>query len=266
MSSKEYYKTDGVTIIPATEDDIPALIKIHTAAFRSDLFSILMLLNRDEDAHQNLMRKSIDHWFADPHTQIIKAVDHDTGQILGWACWALKGAESDEVEKGEGKDEGAGKQKASSQPGEANATEETPPPPPPKPETQKDPARILGGLMAKEMIKWESVHLKPLKKYWVLEALSTDPSVQGRGVGSKLVQWGIETADAVNPGLACYAHASPAGHGLYARAGFEEDDRSEFDLSEWAPGGKGGGRGWGVYVFRYMLRPAGGIVGGGRGE
>lgn len=101
-------------------------------------------------------------------------------------------------------------------------------------------------------MRWEAAHLGGTRAYLVLQALATEPAYQGRGIGSRLVQWGVERAEA--QGLACWAHASPAGHSLYARAGFEELGRSDYDLAAWAPGGRAGGRGWGVYTFRYMLR------------
>jgi hypothetical protein len=83
----------AVTVTSATLNDVPALIEIHTSAFKSDLFSNLMLSNRSEDAHQGLMRKSVDNWTEDPCAQILKAIDID-GRILGWACWILKPAQT----------------------------------------------------------------------------------------------------------------------------------------------------------------------------
>ncbi|KFY84573.1 hypothetical protein V500_09199 [Pseudogymnoascus sp. VKM F-4518 (FW-2643)] len=249
-------------LAPATANDIPALVRVHTAAFKSDQFSHLMLLQRPDDAHQTLMQKSIDYWFADAHAQIIKAVDTD-GQVVGWACWILRDATSDLVGKTEKADSLAALKQEASQ-GSAQMTFKTPQEKLDAPiqgvtspsgvqSTTQDPARALGGLMGKETVKWEDKYLRG-KKCLVLQALVTDPSCQGRGFGTQLIHWGTDKADAED--LQCWAHASPSGHSLYTRAGFEEVGRSDFDLAEWAPGGKGGGRGWGNYIFRYMLRPA----------
>ncbi|KAK2062008.1 hypothetical protein LY76DRAFT_589863 [Colletotrichum caudatum] len=104
------------------------------------------------------------------------------------------------------------------------------------------------------MTSWEGRHLCG-KKCVVLQALATDPRDQRRGVATELVRHGLE--EVVDPqGLPCWVHASPASRNVYVKAGFEEAGRSDYDLDEWAPGGKGGNRGWGRYTFRYMLRPA----------
>jgi ribosomal protein S18 acetylase RimI-like enzyme len=249
-------------LAPATANDIPALIRVHTAAFKSDLFSHLMLLQRPDDAHQILMQKSLDYWFADAHAQIIKAVD-TKGEVVGWACWVLREATSDLVGKTEKADSSAALKQESGQ-DSAKSTVKTPlekvkassqkgVTPSGVQSTTQDPARALGALMGRETVRWEEKYLKG-KKCLVLQALVTDPSCQGRGFGTQLVHWGTDKADIED--LPCWAHASPAGHSLYTKARFEEVGKSDFDLAEWAPGGKGGGRGWGIYTFRYMLRPA----------
>jgi hypothetical protein len=53
-------KEAGIFLVHVTSNDVPALVKVHTAAFKSDQFSNLMLLNRDENAHQTLMHRSIE--------------------------------------------------------------------------------------------------------------------------------------------------------------------------------------------------------------
>lgn len=58
-----------------------------------------------------------------------------------------------------------------------------------------------------------------------------DPDYQGRGIGGKLMQRGMELVDA--DGRDCYVEASAAGVGVYRRAGFEV--REELPL-ETAPG------------------------------
>lgn len=52
--------------------------------------------------------------------------------------------------------------------------------------------------------------------------------------------------------LPCWVHASPVGHHLYAKAGFQELGRSEYDLERFDDGNGS----WGQYIFRYMQRPA----------
>ncbi|KAJ0161805.1 hypothetical protein CTA2_5579 [Colletotrichum tanaceti] len=263
----------AVSIVSATPDDMAELVKLHTAAFRSDLFSNLMLLNRPADTHQLLMLKSIDHWFGDVNTHLIKAVAAD-GQMVGWACWALKGVDGYQAGNSD-----RGDTSPAANPEATNPNQEGPVTEDPsemaaavrgkRPETSsggrvlsgqsmtQDPARRLGGLMREETVRREHEYLDG-KKYVALQALATDPSRRGCGIGSRLIQWVVDKAD-VN-GLPCWAHASPAGNSLYARAGFQQLDKTDFNLAEWAPGGREGNRGWGTYTFRYMLRPAKALV------
>ena len=79
-----------------------------------------------------------------------------------------------------------------------------------------------------------------------------DPAAQGHGVGTALVRWVTDEAD--KQGICCWLQSSPVAHSLYLRKGFKEVGSLELDLSEFAPGGKEGGWGWGVYKYRYMLR------------
>ncbi|KAK6069462.1 acetyltransferase [Seiridium cupressi] len=83
-------------------------------------------------------------------------------------------------------------------------------------------------------------------------ALITHPQWQCKGIGAQLVQWGTTRADA--EGLASWAHASPSGHGVYLRAGFEELDASDYDLDRYLPEEEQGEPKWGTYTFRYMMR------------
>lgn len=55
--------------------------------------------------------------------------------------------------------------------------------------------------------------------------LGVHPSQQGKGLGSKLLKWGLTRADA--EGMEVYLSASPAGRPLYLKYGFREVDTFE---------------------------------------
>ncbi|KAK5166502.1 uncharacterized protein LTR77_008045 [Saxophila tyrrhenica] len=59
--------------------------------------------------------------------------------------------------------------------------------------------------------------------HWYLEIVATSPTHQGKGVGSKLMRWGLERADA--QGMEAYLEASPEAVPLYEKLGFREADR-----------------------------------------
>ncbi|KAF6814748.1 acetyltransferase [Colletotrichum plurivorum] len=236
----------SISLLPVAPDDVATLVDVHAAAFRSDQFSNLMLLNRDQNAHQALMLKSIQQWISAPAAKLTKAVD-DEGQIVGWSCWISKGTDTpdDSVTTPQ--------PVAEKKPEDVQKREPKTKPPQQQPAQQQDPSRALGGLMYKDMVSMEAKHLSG-KRYMVLQALATDPKYQSRGVATKLVKNGLEAID--SEGLPCWIHASPSSYAIYEKAGFEEVGKSVYDLAEWAPGGKDGNRGWGDYAFRYMLRPA----------
>ena len=54
----------------------------------------------------------------------------------------------------------------------------------------------------------------------VLEVLGTHEKYQKRGLGSKLLTWGCEAADAT--GLECYLDAAPAAKSLYEEFGYAQ--------------------------------------------
>ena len=55
-----------------------------------------------------------------------------------------------------------------------------------------------------------------------LDMLGVHASYQGKGLGSRLLKWGLTRADA--EGLEVYLSASPAGKPLYQKYGFREVD------------------------------------------
>ncbi|KAI0130554.1 acyl-CoA N-acyltransferase [Xylariales sp. AK1849] len=261
-ASNTSHVPEGIALVPVTSRDLAALVEVQIAAFESDQFSNLMVLGRDKDAHQKHLSKSLELWMSDPASHLVQAVD-TAAETVGWSCWVLKREDSEETDSedslhrsksqsdltptvGEGKD--LGDDDSTRPEGQAEAEQIAP-----QSETTKTAAQVLGGVMHKDLSRWEDEHLKG-KKHVVLQALFTDPGYQGRGIGSKLVQWVVDRADA--QGLPCWAHASPAGSSLYARAGFQVLGSNEYDLDEYAPGGKEANGDWGMYTFRYMLRPA----------
>ncbi|WQF88206.1 Putative GNAT domain, acyl-CoA N-acyltransferase [Colletotrichum destructivum] len=252
MSSQDAkYTPLSVSLSPITADDVLALLELHSAAFKTDQFSNLMLLNRDANAHQALMDKSIRLWMSDPEAKLTKAVSAD-GHVVGWSCWTVKtrypekSTPTRNPEPETRTDTTAARrqdQVEADTPAERKHQDQNAP---------RDPTRVLGGLMHRDMTSWEDKHLRG-KRYMVLQALATEPRYQRQGIATRLIRHGLEEADSQD--LPCWVHASPTSYKLYAKAGFEEVGRSSYDLDEWAPGGKDGNQGWGVYTFRYMFRP-----------
>ncbi|KAI8657991.1 N-acetyltransferase domain-containing protein [Fusarium keratoplasticum] len=62
---------------------------------------------------------------------------------------------------------------------------------------------------------------------WRLAFISVSPNHQRRGIGRKLVQWGLDRSE--EEGVAAVLEASDAGKGLYEKMGFVEVGRMPFD-------------------------------------
>ncbi|PWY94580.1 acyl-CoA N-acyltransferase [Aspergillus sclerotioniger CBS 115572] len=56
------------------------------------------------------------------------------------------------------------------------------------------------------------------KEYFYLDLLGTRPEFNGKGIGSRLLRWGLERADAA--GVDTFLSSTPQGRRLYERYGF----------------------------------------------
>ncbi|KAI2478858.1 acetyltransferase [Pyrenophora tritici-repentis] len=62
------------------------------------------------------------------------------------------------------------------------------------------------------------------KPHWYLAPLLVWPEYQGRGVGSRLMRWAIEKADATVPATPMYLECMPSARAVYLHLGFETMD------------------------------------------
>jgi hypothetical protein len=78
------FTTPDITIRPATISDVPTLSKIQEAAYRADLVSHLMTLDRPEDwSYEDWLRRTTEPSFQDCSIAFAKAVENATGRIVG---------------------------------------------------------------------------------------------------------------------------------------------------------------------------------------
>ncbi|OKL58397.1 hypothetical protein UA08_06378 [Talaromyces atroroseus] len=188
-----------VAIVPASAVDIPDLLRVHKSAFKSDQFSNFMLAGRDENVHRNLMKQSIETWLSTHTSQLVKAVADD-GNVVGWACWLVKGEDqSQPLMKPEHirdwpNNVGSapvlhGERVSTDEPGEyTNHASQL------QNDKLKTPAQLVSRQMRNDLMKWED-QMKG-RRYYVLQALVTSPHCQRQGVASQMIQWGVDRADA----------------------------------------------------------------------
>lgn len=219
--------TDGssnpMSLVKASKDDIPSLIRIHLAAFTQDNATRLMYTT-DADMKKKL-QNILNPAFSDPKKSTFKAINKETGDILGWIGFVHVGYSDAEVKE------------------EAEPAEK-----------DKDAGTRLSKIG--ELIKNHSARVRDEwmsnKKYIHVGTLVTDPAHQGHGVGSALTH--LATSEADTDGVPCWIESTAVAHGVYYRLGFKDVGGLEIDLREYAPGGKSGKRRWGLWETVYMLR------------
>jgi len=94
-----------------------------------------------------------------------------------------------------------------------------------------------------DLLALEENH-EPPGGYFELLDLVTSPAFQRRGIGSQLVNVGLDRAD--EEGKFCFLSGSPMGVPVYAKLGFEAVGRLEIDLSDFG--------GVGTHVHVAMIR------------
>ena len=89
------------------------------------------------------------------------------------------------------------------------------------------------------------------KSYAFCYVCAVEPEWQRKGVGRRLLQWGLDEAD--KRGWQAYIDATPEGVGLYKKLGWKERERLVVDLRDWGWVGKEDDR-WSVTV--HLVREA----------
>ncbi|KAI5857482.1 acyl-CoA N-acyltransferase [Durotheca rogersii] len=115
-------------------------------------------------------------------------------------------------------------------------------PPPPIPSWPEGGDVVFAELFF-GMVKTKHDEIMGERPHWYLEILGVRKEYQGRGVGRRLVEWGVSKAD--EDGVEGFLAASPFGFHLYAKYGFEIVEKVEVDIGAAEP-----------YVERFMLRKA----------
>ncbi|MCJ1236240.1 hypothetical protein MMC14_004218 [Varicellaria rhodocarpa] len=77
--------------------------------------------------------------------------------------------------------------------------------------------------------------------------LDTHPKYERRGIGSRLVRWGIDKSEESE--IPLYLESTEIGAPLYERFGFTEVDRLTLDVEKWAEFGARG-----TYSYHFMIR------------
>ncbi|KAI0514691.1 acyl-CoA N-acyltransferase [Xylaria bambusicola] len=211
----------AVTIALANREDLPALAEINRSAYSQELPSRFADKNwTDVNYMLNFFKGRLAARFNHVGTQVFKAIDPASGNIVGFACWTHEIA-GDEVDQ---TPTGTMVQKMSSS-------------------VKVEFMRTVGA-----EIEQLREHMKGEERYY-LSAFAVDRSQQSKGVGSQLLKHCLQIAD--DAALPTWLISFPGSHGLYLRFGFCNVDHRDVDLNTWD---KNRMRGFGVYRQYAMVR------------
>ncbi|GAQ12171.1 hypothetical protein ALT_9492 [Aspergillus lentulus] len=198
-----------ITLHPAVPADALPLARLHNAAFANDglMENMYGPLTQDDPPFANDLQKIIAD---DPHSRITKAIDTQSGQIVGWSMWSIYPDAEALATAAE----------------EARKRATTPP---------------ASSLCPQLYLDYQELKAR-LREKWIggravaiLQVLAVHPDYQGRGIGTKLLMVGVEEARRL--GLPAWLEASEAGYSVYKRCGFYDAERMELDFAKYGLSG-----------------------------
>lgn len=232
-------------LLPAVLADVPTLGDIFKASFATDAHTLVKLIDQDSKDMVDGMKEAIESWIEKPQRcNVTKAVEKDGITIMGWIAWGFHGYE--EVQTYEASESSIDVKRQEESTMKQN-------------ELQSQNEK-LGGIKEmesftnKDMDRWMKKIMPKKSKCMYIVSIAVDPKFQSRGVGSALIQEGTMQADKDN--VLCWVHSSEAGHKIFLRNGFEIKETLEIDLDKYASSPPQDKQRWGLYTFRYMVRPA----------
>ncbi|KAJ5348717.1 Acyl-CoA N-acyltransferase [Penicillium brevicompactum] len=182
----------GFVVLPATLPDIRAIYDVWFAAFKGQL--ILDLIYPGTDLNDEEFRKihtegTLEYWKGLSMEHTFQCIDTDTGKIAGMATWQVYWRERTDEERQKpwiGWLEGDQRQRAE-------------------------------GFLEQLWEKKEK--FLGAKKHVYCHTVAVHPEYQGKGIGARLMKWGMDVAEELN--LPIYLESTVEGVPLYKKLGFE---------------------------------------------
>lgn len=233
-----------IVVQPVTYADIDALVKISADSFIEDRHTQIKQLGRKPFDMAAIAKFNLHRNLGIDRCAYMKAVNEDTGEILGYCGWGFRLPNNDVVPRSD-----PGLPPAVMPSDYMGGTKED--------QGEEDSIDRLGAMEDADMKRWMEIFMpdKNTQCMYIL-TLSVAPKAHGQGVGSALAQWGTDIADRL--GLFIWVHSSEDAWMFYRRHGFEVIGELDIDLDEWAPQPppkeEGEDAKWGHYVLRYMKR------------
>ncbi|KAL1911457.1 AP-1 adaptor complex mu subunit Apm1 [Sporothrix stenoceras] len=225
------YKLEAVTV-----DDVPVLARMSADAFKTDRQTQMKALGKERpfDMEQYTLQ-ALPDMLTSPRCVMLKVVDTETNNIMGYCNWGFHGFAPEEMPVVEGRTT----RKVTEPPKPAKA--DNAPKPDDAPST--DPVKRLEALTGGDMQAWMDEVMPantpkglPKVRCLFVIGLIVASEYQGRGVGSALIEWGTDLCDA--HGVFAWVHSSEPAWKMYAKCGFEVIRSLDVNLDEYAPSKK----------------------------
>ncbi|KAK0649929.1 hypothetical protein B0T16DRAFT_410904 [Cercophora newfieldiana] len=250
----------SMLILPAVLEDVPVLATISSDAFETDSQTEMKSHGKKPFLMKEHTLESMPKQMESSRIRIIKAVEKDTGAIMGFCIWGFRGLEPPTTWEPEGDGSRHNPSPQGVELGDrAPTTRFLPDQQEAEHEGEKkeldDPIARLEQLTSQDLQEWSDAVMPPGASCLIVVGLSVSPDFQRRGVGSALLKWGTDIADRHH--TYAWVHSSAGAWKAYQNAGFKVARVLDVDLDAFAPvpaplerypGGK-----WGHYVFRYMV-------------
>ncbi|KAI1753326.1 acyl-CoA N-acyltransferase [Xylaria castorea] len=248
-------KPIAVSIHSLDYADIPACAQITYSAFATDPHTVVKQLGHVSFDMYAISSSGFFSTLSKKTYIYVKAVDNETGEIVGHAGWIFRGVNEEQIPWSGPSDEKLEReeQEINNELGNDNKKEDE--------ARKEDSIDRLHALEDRDMKYWLSSLIPPDTPCILIVGLIVSPSHQSKGVGSALIRHGNDIADKL--GLCTWVHSSHQAYEAYKKFGFEAVRELDIDLDEYAPRvpregepvmGDKGSDGWGRYVIRYMKR------------
>jgi GNAT superfamily N-acetyltransferase len=224
----------NISIEQAHLDDIDDLVRIAGASFEADTHTQLQShFKAAGDSDSDGTKESLTSYLTHPKVDLLVARDVSSGRPVGSIAWARRGYQGDV---------------------------DYPLDEPSDRETKEGPKTMadLSSLTDHAMDQFMSQMMPQGSRCRYIVGINVDPAYQGKGVGSRLIQWGTDKADSER--VRCWVSSSMGGHLAFQKQGFREISRVEANLDDYAEGvrpaaGQGSKDGsWGKYTWYYLER------------
>ncbi|KAF2691808.1 hypothetical protein K458DRAFT_411516 [Lentithecium fluviatile CBS 122367] len=202
-------KDSDISLSLCTSADAPSIASHMYATFPAafwDKMEPLKLRHPDQPTRERRLATRLLPTFSNPNMKFVKAVHVPSGRTVGIAGWAAPGLPVHNV-------------------------------------WRRDAVEFYG---YKEIMGWSGEDVEEMwegtsveawdgnfgscdkiranlmgdEPHWFLAPLMTWPDFQGRGVGSKLLNWAIVQADACDPPTPLYLESAPTARAVYMHCGF----------------------------------------------